>query len=197
MSDEIPSAVSAADLAAVLSKRGKLPPASALPSLQFGDDDCGGPCDLQLAVMLLIDRSDSGVNLVQEATCALWLLHRIQEQIESHHNQATAGEGIFDSLSGEPLERVRGELGAMRNLIGEINSSLMVLHSGMTIPAVERRCRAAMAASTTELSDEQLSALRSQLLISDEVIESLGLERKVVDQFLEHQIGMDPGCSST
>ena len=189
-SPDIPSAVSAADLAAVLSQRGKLPPVSAMPQLQFGNSDCGGPCDLQLAVMVLIDRSIDGTNMIQEATCALWLLHRIQEQISDHQGQAMEASGLFAELSGEPLERVRNELTAMKNLIEEINGSLMALHSGMTIPAVERRCRSAIERSPRQLSEEELTNLRSRLLISDEVIESLGLSRELVDQFLEHQLGM-------
>lgn len=192
MSDQAPDAISAAHLAAVLNQRGVMPTSPVLPALRFGDDDCGGPCDLQLAIHLLINGSAGGTNMIQEVTAALWLLHRVQEQFEGHLRQAQGGTGIFDHLQGPALQRVQEELTTLYRLIDGINDALMQLHGTVTVPAIERRVRHLHLPLDSSMSEQQQLNLRSQLLISDELLEDLAVERQHLEPLLSNHSGHEP-----
>jgi hypothetical protein len=185
----VPDQISTAALAGLLAGRGELPPALVLPELTFGAED-SGVCDLQLALLLLIQRSSSGVNLIQQLTCALYLLQRVQVQLEASKDAAAAREGIFSSVDSREQELLETQFAELVGHISAITNATEALHAAVTVPHLERR--AAELSRERDYAEADLPQLRSQLLISDELLAGLGISRAAVTSFLETQATPEP-----
>lgn len=186
MPPEIPDKISAAALAALAGQRGGLPLSPVLPSLQFGDED-GGPCDLQLAVLLLIKGSYGGVNVVQELTLALHLLFRIQSTLSEHQQMASDGDGLFEDVDEHTRSLIGRDIRSFRKAVDFATSCISDVHATVTVPAIQRRAQALLGEHAT-FTEEELAKVRSQLLISDEILSGLQLDRTQITEFLESEM---------
>ena len=182
MSD-IPDAVSP-DLLRSLLKQDDAPVSKLLPQLNFGDR-FGGPCDLQFVVSTLIAKSTNGVNLVQLMMTALHLLSEIEAQLKSQHDQMAAGDGSFASLSADErdvLVRV-----ADRNH-GFVRSSVLSLEQTLdTFAPISSQLRIQellKRGTVTPDTRMPLAELRSILLVSDEILDSLEISRDAMTAYL-------------
>lgn len=183
MSD-IPDAVSP-DMLRSLLDRDDAPMSKLLPELDFGR--CfGGPCDLQYVVSTLIAKSTHGVNLIQLMMTALHLLTEIESQLKRQYAQMQAGEGGFANLDAkerEILARV-----ADRNH-GFIRSSLLSLEQTLdTFAPISSQLRIQELVKKGAITQDTrlpLAQLRSILLFSDEILDSLQISREEITAYLD------------
>jgi hypothetical protein len=183
MSD-IPDAVSS-DMLRSLLDRDDAPLSALLPELNFGRR-FGGPCDLQYVVSSLIAKSTNGVNLVQLMMTALHILTEIESQLKRQHSQMIAGEGGFADLDAQErdvLARV-----ADRNY-GFIRSSVLSLEQTLdTFAPVSSQLRIKELINQGCITQDTrlpIAQLRSILLFSDEILDSLGISREDITAYLD------------
>lgn len=183
MSD-IPDAVSP-DMLRSLLDRDDAPMSKLLPELDFGRR-FGGPCDLQYVVSTLIAKSTHGVNLIQLMMTALHLLTEIESQLKRQYAQMQAGEGGFANLDAkerEILARV-----ADRNH-GFIRSSLLSLEQTLdTFAPISSQLRIQELVKKGAITQDTrlpLTQLRSILLFSDEILDSLQISREEITAYLD------------
>jgi hypothetical protein len=183
MSD-IPDAVSS-DMLRSLLDRDDAPLSALLPELNFGRR-FGGPCDLQYVVSSLIAKSTNGVNLIQLMMTALHLLIEIESQLKRQHAQMAAGEGGFAELNTkerDTLARV-----ADRNH-GFIRSSVLALEQTLdTFAPISSQLRIQELLKQGVITQDTrlpIAQLRSILLLSDEILDSLGITREAITAYLD------------
>lgn len=183
---EIPDSISASELAALLSGRRALPISRLIPSLSFGGAT-GGACDLQFAINQLVCASN-GTNIVQVLCAAIHLITELDATLADQQQGLADGSEPFAQASTE--ERLTLERYLAQNRRG-LQSSLLHLESvmAMLMPAFTYE-RVALLKRQGRLSPD-LAHFRSQLLISDELLTDLELERDVVSAYINATAG-DP-----
>ena len=177
----VPDSVSYSALASLLAADNKPPASPVIPTLEFGDDN-GAPCSLQLAVMCLIQQSRSGVNLCQLITASLFLLYNAQSGFRKWERLAAAGEGPF---AEDPEQERQAAALAMRELSAAIDGvapALEDINRALLVPLISRRM--AELGISAPLTQEQQGEQLSHLLIDDELLNDLGLERSTITRFL-------------
>lgn len=183
---EIPDSISASELSALLSGRRALPMSSVIPSLNFGGAS-GGACDLQFAVNQLICAS-GGTNVVQVLCAAIHLLTELDATLAEQQRNVAERREPFAAASSD--ERQVLERYLTQNRRG-LHSGLLHLESvmAMLMPAFAHE-RITWLKRHGQLSSD-LAEFRSRLLISDELLADLELEREAVSAYL-HATQGDP-----
>lgn len=187
-SPEIPDSISAEMLSTLLRSRNPLPLSEVVPALDFGGE-CGAPCDLQFSICQLIERSTGGTNIIQMLVASMHLLTEVESHFERHLTSLAQEDEPYDQLSGADQQMLAR---LMREHTLLLKVSLKHLEEVLTqvgYPYYAQRAQELM----QERSEQKrilLRDFRSQLLISDELLTSLGLERAAVttylDQITEH-----------
>lgn len=153
-----------------------MPISDVIPEVDLGDGDVnpGGICDLQLVLMQIIKRCTSGTNLMQEFTAALYLLHSVGECLHRRDKQARANTGPFRQLSSEERNEIITVLDeyihvhtAITQLAENLHVAFMMGSSQETIRQIRSRLG----------DDASLEDVRSQLMVGDGLLKSLGITR--------------------
>jgi hypothetical protein len=180
---EIPDSISSEMLDALLRNRNPLPISTVIPSLNLGGER-GAPCDLQFSICQLIECSSSGTNIIQMMVAAIHLLTEVESHYDRHLAYASQGDSPYDDLSESELHGVNQML---RQQLLPLRASLRQLEENLTsigYPYYDMRAfeltRSVFRGKKVELRD-----FRSHMLISDEVLESLQLEREPVTHYLD------------
>ena len=155
-----------------------LPDSPSIPTLTFrdGDIDSGGLCDLQLAVIMLINKSTSGLEFVQLLTTSLYLFERCYDSLVESVEEAKV------TYEGDDRDVILAELTSYRLAFKSILQQFTELHLGLSTSATLDRIEGL----TKKLGNfSTQDTYRSHLLISDGLLESLGLDRSDVDEFIK------------
>lgn len=182
-SSDIPDTISAEALTNLLRGRNPMPLSDVIPALDFGGEN-GAPCDLQFAICQLIERSEHGINIIQMLVAAMHLLSEVESHFEQHMESLAREDAPYDQLTaGEQQTLAR----VMREHLMYLKVSLKHLEDVLTpvgYPYYAMRSKELIAGP---LADKQLDLreFRSYLLISDELIKSLGLERSALTTYLD------------
>jgi hypothetical protein len=182
-SSDIPDTISAEALSSLLRGRNPMPLSDVIPALDFGGEN-GAPCDLQFAICQLIERSEHGINIIQMLVSAMHLLSEVESHFERHMESLAREHAPYDQLTaGEQQTLAR----VMREHLMYLKVSLKHLEDVLTpvgYPYYAMRSKELIAGP---LADKQLDLreFRSYLLISDELIKSLGLERSALTTYLD------------
>lgn len=184
LSGQFPDRISS-DRLRELANRGlktlELPDSDAIPALQYRDTriNSGGIADLQFVLMLLIEKSESGVDIVQLLTACLFLFNHCDSIISAGVKEAQNNLGDDESVS------VLGELASYKLVFSNLLHQLSDLHMGVSaLVTIERINRL-----RTVLGDDSTQAdYTSHLLLSQQLLDCLGLDRDAVQPFIEaHQ----------
>lgn len=171
------------ELGALLSGRHRLPVSPVIPSLNFGGD-VGGSCDLQFVINQLISAS-SGVNLVQVLCAAIHLVNEMDQNLLQQLQAIEQGDAPYDSASD--TERQILQRYVVQNRRG-LQGSLLHLESVMAVLMPTFAHERIQWLRQHNLLDSDLPTFRSRLLISDELLRDLELERQVVSDYLHHDL---------
>ena len=180
----IPDSISHQALAALIANSDKLPASPVLPSLEFGAD-AGAPCNLQIAILALIQQSRSGVNLCQLVTALLFLLYNAESSFQQWHQRAVNGEPPFDHDDLQDREATAMAMAEFVAVAKAIAPALEDLNRALVGPLVARRIQQI---GQRPEAEEQQGHFYSQLLVSDELLDDLSLTRDDVTQFLSAHI---------
>lgn len=178
---EIPDSVSSDLLNSLLDKRYSLPPSDKIPVLNFGGYS-GGPSDLQLVIGQLIEKSANGVNVTQMLVAALHLMHEVRlhlkQQLQDLHDGNETYAGIDKSMRRRAYSALRRDLMDLTEGLAHTNNAVAAfMEACMTVRADD--ISAQFAGGKVDLP-----TFRSYLLISEELLSDLGIERSVVTDFL-------------
>lgn len=186
MSDAfIPDSISGDQLRSFLASRtgSKMPLSAVIPTLAFGGSTGtqGGICDLQLVVMQIIQQSEAGINLLQEFTAAVYLLHSVNESLERRRADVMNDQSLIGKLPRHERDRISRSLDEFQSVLNtitrlseQLHFAFMISSSAETIHQIRDQIGA---------DDEEL--IRSHLLISDSLIRSLQLSRDQVSEFID------------
>ena len=173
----IPDSISTDQLQRLLSRPFEMPLSDVIPEVDLGDGDSnpGGICDLQLVMMQVIKRCAHGTNMMQEFTAALYLLHSVGECLQRREKQARANTGPFRQLTSEERNEITAVLGeyihvhtAITQLAESLHVAFMMGSSQETIRQIRSRLG----------DDASLEDVRSQLMVGDGLLNSLGISRE-------------------
>jgi hypothetical protein len=177
---EIPDSISSSELSALLGGRNKLPLSTIIPSLDFGGAH-GGACDLQFAINQMIVAS-GGVNIVQVLCAAMHLIQELDCSFEGQLENLRLQREPYDKATDE--ERFMMERYITQNRRG-LHNSMLHLESVIAVlmpPFANERI-----SHLRKLGGIQRSVreFRSQLLISDELLRDLEIDRDAVTDYLD------------
>lgn len=177
----------------LLRGRNPLPASEAVPALDFGGE-CGAPCDLQFAICQLIERSAGGTNIIQMLVAAMHLLTEVEAHFERHLNSLALEDEPYNTLSG-PEQQVLARV--MREHTMLLKVSLKHLEEVLTKVGYPYYAQRAQELINDRFQQKRvlMRDFRSQLLISDELLASLGIERSAVTTYLD-QITDHPNDTS-
>lgn len=178
---EIPNAASFAELSNYLRDKPHFPLSDAIPQLNLGGQE-GGICDLQFAIMQLIQRSDAGVNVLQMLSASIHLMLEVEFHFAEQLRRVEAELPPFNDApqadKDDVARALRALLVSLRTSSGLTESLFSQLTSTFGFRRLEDlRKRGARPITTAEL--------RSYLLISDELLSSLNLDRSPVTEYLD------------
>jgi hypothetical protein len=181
---EIPNSVSTEMLDALLRNRNPLPASTVIPSLDLGGER-GAPCDLQFSICQLIERSTNGTNVIQMLVAAMHLLVEVESHFERHVTYAMQEEPPYDDL---PAADQQGIARLLRQQLLALRVTLQQLEEVLTTvgyPYYQQRA-AELVQGVFQGKKTNLREFRSHMLISDELLSSLELERQGVTDYLDH-----------
>lgn len=180
---EIPDSISTEMLDALLRNRNPLPTSAVIPVLDLGGEH-GAPCDLQFVICQIIERSTNGTNIIQMMVAAIYLLTEVESHFDSHITYAMQDEAPYDELSEEDR---RGVARMFREHLLPLRASLRQLEENLTAIAFPYYDMRAFELTHDVFRGRkvELRDFRSHMLISDEVLESLQLDRQLVTNYLE------------
>lgn len=181
----IPDSVSHSTLASLLAAGGKAPASPVIPTLEFGSEG-GAPCSLQLVVMCLIQQSRSGVNICQIVTAALFLLHNAQSEFEKWERLAETGDFPFADASPEERHDAAFDMRELSAVMNAITSQLENINRALLVPLIAQRMNEINL--PTPRTEEQRTNQLSQLLIDDDLLNDLGINRSDVNRFLSSHL---------
>lgn len=177
----------------LLRGRNPLPASEAIPALDFGGE-LGAPCDLQFSICQLIERSANGTNIIQMMVAAMHLLTEVESHFEHHINSLALEDEPYDQLSAVDQQ---GLARVMREHTLLLKVSLKHLEDVLTQVGYPYYTQRAQDLIKDRFQQKRvlMRDFRSQLLISDELLASLGIERAAVTTYLD-QITDHPNDSS-
>jgi hypothetical protein len=183
---EIPDSVSVETLKSLIGNQQPLPGASQFPAIDFGGK-LGGPADLQYALCLLIQRSTDGVSVTQVLFAALQLLSVAQAHFESIIDRLDPADPDIADISAKDMALIKrtmeSQAADMRDAMRAVSAVASLLGPALTDQRGKR-----IAAAMSNGTFMHRSEFFSRLLISDEFIESLGIERAAISDFVNKQI---------
>lgn len=183
MSD-IPDAVSQDMLRSLLDKS-DAPISKVIPELDFGRR-FGGPCDLQYVVSQLIAKSVHGVNVIQLMMTALHLLSEVETQLKSQHEQLLASNDAITKLDASErdiLARVAERNHAfIRASVLNLEQTLETFAPISSQLRIQELIQRGLIDRDTRLP---MAQLRSILLFSDEILNSLEISRDEITSYLD------------
>lgn len=183
-SPEIPDSISSDMLNTLLRGRNPLPTGDRIPVLDFGGE-CGAPCDLQFSICQLIERSAGGTNIIQMLVAAMHLLTEVESHFEKHLRSLEQEDEPFDQL---PAHEQQVLARVMREHTMYLKASLKHLEDVLArvgYPYYTQRAQDLVKERFTH-GRVLMRDFRSHLLISDELLESLGIDRAAVTTYLDH-----------
>lgn len=187
----IPDSISRDQLRSLLGRSPEMPLSDVFPVLNLGcgESTPGGMCDLQFAIMQIIQQSQSGTNLLQELTAALYLIHSVGECLARRSAEAADNTGPFASLDNRDqviaLEVLASYRMAHRAVI-EMAEHLHISFMSSAAPEYIHNLRLQLGSQAT---DENL---RSHLMLSECFLESVGLERASITEYINRFDRPDP-----
>jgi hypothetical protein len=158
-----------------------LPVSDVIPELDLGGS-LGAPCDLQFVVSQVIERSKAGTNIVQMLTAAMHLLVEVESFFQGQLDGVSQKAPAFEALSDDQRAMVVGIIGLHLKACQNCLASLESLFQGGCTTYYEARARYLMQ-GPLKGRRISLAEFRSHLLISDELIASLDLEREAIDRY--------------
>ena len=183
-SPEIPDSVSPEMLDGLLRNRNPLPTSDTIPSLDLGGET-GAPCDLQFAMSQLISRSSRGTNIIQMLVASLYLaaevedhfsqqLQRLMQEDPPYADASAAEQQLIGSFLSNHLLSLRMGIQQLESLLAEVG-----------YPYYQERARQLL---TTTFKDKavKLRDFRSHMMISDELLGSLQVDRAAVTDYLDN-----------
>lgn len=178
---EIPDQISAADLKSFLSGKDRMPISTEIPVLNFGGE---GPCDFQLAVAQLMQRSSSGINILQLLVTTIHLLAQGRSELGSRLDDVRQAVPPFDQIGSkrrrylvQVLQRDLGDCENAHAILARLMSGYMeASHTLRTIELVQNNPE----------QNYSLADFRSLLLFSDQILGDLRIERSAITDFLQH-----------
>lgn len=178
----IPDAISSESLHSLLQK--EAPNSEVIPELNFGNR-FGGPCDLQYVVSLIIAKSTNGVNLIQLLTCSLQLLLEAQAHFESRLQllQQDQSHGLSPLKIAEVIEVTKRQSSSVASCISCLEAVLITYSPMSSGLRVSELLEAGVITEDTAVD----ANLRSILLISDEILSSLGVSREDITRHMNFQ----------
>lgn len=180
-SPQIPDSVSADMLRGLLGK--SMPTSAVIPSLDFGGK-LGAPCDLQFAVAQIVAQSVAGVNIIQILIAAMHLLSEVQLYLDDRLERIKTGddtlEGATEGVKAEILAEMKRQCAAITSATVHIESMVQALAPVICQTRIDALVRSGEVAPGVT-STEQLA---SYLLVSSELLDSLGIKRSDITQFL-------------
>lgn len=181
----IPDSVSSDQLRSLLNqgRATRMPLSDVIPTLDFGGGTGvdGGICDLQFVVMQLINQSASGINLMQEFTAAMYLLHSVGDSLNKHMRSIAEDNTEFGVLPARDKALVISSLSQIQYAHESLIQIAEQLHAALALNACQDRAdriRDELGASATE------QAMRSRLMLSDSLLNDLHLNRDQADAFI-------------
>lgn len=191
MSDSsVPDSVSPEALRSFLNRGANLPESELVPELNLGGS-MGAPCDLQFVISQVIARSSTGTNIVQMLCAGMHLLTEVESHFEDQLERLALEEEPFEGLSGSE-QKSCGVL-LRRNLVA-LRTSLHALEellSGLTMAFYQARAHD-LQHGVLQGKRFSLEEFRSHMLISDELLASLQLERQAVTAYLNDSVPSEP-----
>ena len=181
---EIPDSISPEMLDTLLRGRNPLPISQVVPGLDFGGE-LGAPCDLQFAICQLIERSSNGTNIIQMLVAAMHLLTDVESHFEKHLNSLALEDEPYDQLPAADQQAL-GRL--MREHTLGLKVAVKHLEDVLTqvgYPFYSQRAQA-LIDDRFKTKRVLMRDFRSHLLISDELLDSLEIERSAVTTYLDH-----------
>lgn len=180
---EIPDSISADMLNNLLRGRNALPLSDKIPALDFGGE-VGAPCDLQFSICQLIERSAAGTNIIQMLVAAMHLLTEVEAHFERHLTSVAQEAAPYDRLSAHE-QKVLARV--MRDHMMYLKVSSKHLEDVLTHVGYPYYSGRAQQLINDRFQQERvlMRDFRSHLLISDELLESLGVTRADVTNYLD------------
>ena len=187
MSDTFPNGVTTEQLEKLLKEKmkeqGITPLSDVIPILDFGGKN-GGFRDLTTVVHQINEKSRNKTSAMQHIDLALWCLERVYASIETNANVVDLPPELLDELGGEITEAekkvVASQMKRFKQNTAAVISKVVELYTRMqTATMVSRldsiRKELRKADPHHRMSDKEVF---SYLLYSDELLDSLKLDRK-------------------
>tara|TARA_Y100000589_G_scaffold330503_1_gene380338 strand:- start:5093 stop:5656 length:564 start_codon:yes stop_codon:yes gene_type:complete len=174
----VPDSVSPEQLKQLLGKLSpEMPVSKVIPELVFRDKktDSGGLCDLQFAIIQLVEKSDGGVEYHQLLTASLYLFERCVFYLKDSISEARA------TYKESDRESVLAELESFSTVFQALLSQFQDVHMGMSAAATIDRMQA-LHKVLGDFTDQE--TYRSHLLLSQSLIDSMGLDRTAITKFV-------------
>lgn len=186
MTSEIPDSVSPEMLKNLLGNHKILPGSEQFPALDFGGK-FGGPADLQYVMCLLIQQSSDGVNIAQMLFAALHLLAITQSHFESTVDRLDHDKPEMPTITDEEFEIIKS---TMRAQAADIRDAIRAVDSVASLlgPALSAQRAQRIVEEVPHGSVMHRSEFFSRMLISDELLRSLGIDRAAISDFVEEQL---------
>lgn len=178
---EIPNAVSFAELSNHLRDKPYFPLSGAIPELNLGGQE-GGICDLQFAIMQLIQRSATGCNVLQMLSASIHLMMEVEFHFAEQLRRVEAELPPFDDAPQKDKDDVARALRALLVSLRTSSGLTESLFAQLTNTFGYRRLEELRSQG---VNHSNTAELRSYLLISDELLSSLELERSPVTDYLD------------
>lgn len=186
MTSEIPDSVSAETLKNLIGGAKPLPGSDQFPVIDFGGQ-FGGPSDLQYVICLLIQQSTDGVNIAQLLFAALHLLSVTESHLEHAVDRLDPSDTSLGAVSQRDLDLVKK---TMKSQASDIRDAIRAVDSVASLlgPALSAQRAQAITKSLPKGTVMHSDEFFSRLLISDELINSLGISRSLVSEFVADQL---------
>ncbi len=178
-SNQIPDSISSDKLKQLLGKIApEMPLSQVIPELSFRDEksDSGGLCDLQFVICQLVEKSKSGLEYHQILTASLYLFERCVFFLGESIKEA---ETTYEQ---EDRHGVISELHKFRDAFDLVFAQLQELHMSMSTAATMDRIQS-LRKVLGDFTDQK--TYRSHLLLSQDLLDSLKLDREEVTEFVE------------
>jgi len=159
-----------------LTKGKPAPPLSdAIPSLTFidGDINSGGLCDLQFVIIQLVNKSNGGLEFIQLLTASLYLFETCFDTLNDSIATAEA------TYPDDDKSIVVAELKRMHSAYSDLLSRFTDMHLGLSATASFERMAKLLAVRGEQMQGDDDGP--SALLISDALLNSLGIDRNAVN----------------
>lgn len=167
----------------LLHGRNPLPAAEVIPALDFGGE-YGAPCDLQFAICQLIERSAGGTNIIQMLVASMHLLTEVESHFERHLNSLALEDEPYNTLSAQE-QKVLARV--MREHTMMLKAGLKHLEEVLAEVGYPYYTQRAQELINDRFQQKRvlMRDFRSHLLISDELLVSLGIDRSAVTTYLD------------